>query len=80
MVLDILLQVSPGGVMENAGSTGAALVIWASTGFISTFGALSFAELGTTFPSAGEKYVYLEKMYGPFVSFLYMWMYLMMIR
>ncbi len=45
-----------------------------------SFCILYFTELGTTFPQAGEKYVYVAKTIGPFWSFLYLWGYLIFNR
>ncbi len=74
------IYISPKGVLQGGNSVGLSLVLWALGGVIGTLGALCFAELGTTFPSAGEKYAYLDKMCGPFVAFLYLWSYLFMFR
>ncbi len=74
------IYVSPKGVLQGAHSVGLSLVLWAVGGILGTLGALCFAELGTTFPAAGEKYAYLDKMCGPFVAFLYLWTYLGMFR
>ncbi len=74
------IWVSPRGVLANTQNMGLSLVLWIVGGFVATLGALSIAELGTTFPASGEKYAYLEKMFGKFVAFLYMWTYMMMFR
>ena len=55
-------------------------VVWVLCGVISTLGALTFAELGTTYPVSGSMYVYLQKMYGPFVAFQYQWEYYLLHR
>jgi len=49
------------------------ILVWVVAGFISLFGAMVFAELGTSFPETGGEYVYLEKMYGEPIAFLYGW-------
>jgi len=36
-------------------------------------GALTYAELGAMFPSAGGQYVYLKEAYGPLLGFLFGW-------
>lgn len=46
---------------------------WIIAGFVSLFGGLLFAELGSMFPETGGIYVYLRKMYGDFPAFLYGW-------
>lgn len=74
------IYVAPKGIMIGTGSAGLALILWVVCGIGATLGALCFAELGTTFPVSGEKYVYLRELYGDFPSFLYLWMYMVMFR
>ena len=57
-----------------------AIICWGLSGSLGTLGALCFAELGTTIPRSGEKYAYMQEMFGPFAAFMYLWMYLMMYR
>ena len=49
------------------------IAVWIVAGVISLFGAMVFAELGSSFPETGGGYVYLEKMYGKFIAYLYGW-------
>jgi len=49
------------------------LLVWALAGAVTIAGALSFAELSSTFPHAGGTYVYLKEAYGKVVAFLYGW-------
>jgi APA family basic amino acid/polyamine antiporter len=42
-------------------------------GVITLFGALTNAEIASMIPQTGGQYVYFERMYGPFVAFLYGW-------
>ena len=74
------IWIAPKGVAEGCGSPGLILLVWIIAGGMGVVGALCMAELGTTFPAAGEKYHYLEKMFGPFVGFMYLWMYLLFSR
>ena len=74
------IYISPKGVLLGAGSCGLSVILWGIAGTVSLFGGLSYAELGTTFPRAGEKYYYLEQMFGPFTGFIYLWTYLFVIR
>lgn len=65
--------VSPRGVLELAGSPGAALLVWTLCGLLAMLGALCFAELGTSVRSSGADYTYIGLAYGPLASFLYLW-------
>ena len=62
------------GVMaEQVGSPGLLLAVWLLAGVITLFGALTNAEISGIIPETGGQYVYFERMYGPFVAFLYGW-------
>jgi len=63
----------PSLVASNAGSEAAFLAAWAVGGLISLVGALCYAELASTFPSAGGDYHFLTRAYGKRLSFLYAW-------
>lgn len=56
--------VSPKGVLENAGSVGASIIVWVSTGFITAVGALCYAELGVSIPKSGGDYSYVKDIFG----------------
>jgi len=64
---------TPGGVVRNAGSGGAALAVWVIGGVLSLLGALTFAELGASRPASGGLYVYLKDAFGPLLAFLFGW-------
>ncbi|MFI5253742.1 MAG: APC family permease, partial [Bacteroidota bacterium] len=49
------------------------ILVWIFGGVVSLFGALSVAELGAMYPSAGGQYVYLREAFGPLWGFLYGW-------
>lgn len=62
------------GIMANAlPSGGYILLAWAVGGLLVLAGALTFAELGSTFPQAGGQYVYLREAYGHWAGFLFGW-------
>lgn len=46
---------------------------WALAGLVVLFGVLSISELGALFPQSGGPFVWLEKVYGKTISFLYGW-------
>ncbi len=49
------------------------LLAWIAAGLLSLAGALTYAELGAMFPSAGGEYVYLREAYGDFPAFMFGW-------
>src|SRR5918992_2444618 len=49
------------------------LALWALGGFVSLVGALCYAELAATYPSAGGEYHFLTRAFGPRIGFLCAW-------
>lgn len=64
---------TPGRVAQQLPTSGLIIAAWILGGFIALAGALSYAELGASFPQAGGNYVFLREAYGPLWSFLYGW-------
>ncbi|OJJ43734.1 hypothetical protein ASPZODRAFT_154254 [Penicilliopsis zonata CBS 506.65] len=64
---------SPGQVNINTGSPGASLIIWAVAGLLAWTGAASYAELGGAIPLNGGAQVYLSKIFGEMMGFLFTW-------
>ncbi|KAJ6109808.1 hypothetical protein N7486_002043 [Penicillium sp. IBT 16267x] len=64
---------SPSQVNANAGSPGAALIVWAVAGLLAWTGAASYAELGGAIPLNGGAQVYLSKIFGDLMGFLFTW-------
>ena len=60
-------------VASIAGSPGTMILAWVLGGVLSFIGALTYAELATTYPSAGGDYTFLTRAYGKNVSFLFAW-------
>jgi amino acid transporter len=64
---------TPSLVAGIAGSPTLMMTAWVSGGVLSLVGALTYAELATTYPSAGGDYTFLTRAYGKNVSFLFAW-------
>ena len=73
IVIGATIYETPPEVLKNVSGPGAALAIWALGGFLSLAGALTYAELASTYPRSGGDYVYLTRAYGPCVGFLFGW-------
>ena len=58
---------------RGLGASGWILFLWILTGFITILAALSYGELAGMMPQAGGQYVYIQRAYGKFMSFLYGW-------
>lgn len=60
---------SPQYVLAYVGSPGASLVIWALSGAVAMFAALSYTEIGTIIPESGGDFIYILRIYGPCPAF-----------
>jgi basic amino acid/polyamine antiporter, APA family len=63
----------PAEMMQAVGSASLVYLAWIVGGFLSFFGALTYAELGSVRPYAGGEYVYVRDAYGTLPAFLYGW-------
>ncbi|OJD11723.1 hypothetical protein AJ78_07560 [Emergomyces pasteurianus Ep9510] len=64
---------SPGQVSSKVGSPGASLIVWAVAGVLVWTGGASYAELGSAIPLNGGAQVYLAKIFGELMGFLFTW-------
>ncbi|XP_051901111.1 cystine/glutamate transporter [Pristis pectinata] len=72
--------ISPKGILQHTGTVGMALVMWTACGILSLFGALSYAELGTSINKSGAHYTYILEAFGPLPAFVRVWVELIIIR
>jgi APA family basic amino acid/polyamine antiporter len=63
----------PAEMMQAVGSSKLVYLAWVVGGFLSFFGALTYAELSAMKPQAGGEYIYMRDGYGPLGGFLYAW-------
>jgi APA family basic amino acid/polyamine antiporter len=63
----------PSAVAAELPSTPAILLVWGLGGLVAMCGALTFAELGGTYPHEGGWYVFLREAFGRFPAFLFAW-------
>lgn len=64
---------TPAGMAKSLGSPLWLLVVWLTMGAMALCGAWCYGELAARFPEPGGGYVYLGRVYGPGVAFLYGW-------
>jgi APA family basic amino acid/polyamine antiporter len=67
-------------MVQQVGSAGWLILIWALTGLITVVAAVSYGELSGMFPKAGGQYVYLKEAYGKLIAFLYGWSFFAVIQ
>ena len=78
-IIGVGIFYTPHAVARAVPETWAFLAMWGIGGAIALNGALTFAELGGTFPKAGGWYVFLREVFGPFVAYLFAWVVLCVI-
>ena len=63
----------PSNMVRAVGSPALVFAVWIFGGFLTLFGALSYAELAAAMPESGGEFVYLTRAYGPLFGFFYGW-------
>ena len=58
---------------RNVGSAGWMMFLWVLSGVITVMAALCYGELAGMMPKAGGQFVYIQRAFGNFTSFLYGW-------
>ncbi|KAK3370185.1 amino acid permease-domain-containing protein [Podospora didyma] len=71
---------SPSQVNVNAGSPGAAIIVWVLAGILAWTGAASYAELGGAIPLNGGPQIYLSKIFGELAGFLFTWVAVLVLK
>lgn len=64
---------APSLVAGSVPSAGWMFALWVAGGFIALVGALCYAELASTYPSAGGEYHFLARAFGRGTALLYAW-------
>ena len=71
---------APSQVNSKVGSPGAGLIVWVVAGTLAWTGAASYAELGGAIPLNGGAQVYLAKILGELVGFLFTWVAVLVLK
>jgi APA family basic amino acid/polyamine antiporter len=70
----------PGPIAQKLPTLALVLLVWITGGILSLFGSLSLGELAANYPGAGGLYIYLRRIYGKPLAFLYGWALLSLIQ
>jgi basic amino acid/polyamine antiporter, APA family len=70
----------PGPIAQKLPALSLVLLVWIAGGILSLFGSLSIGELAANYPGAGGLYIYLRRIYGKPLAFLYGWALLSLIQ
>lgn len=73
VVIGIGIFRTPSLVASNVGSEAAFMAVWVAGGLITLIGALCYAELGSTYPSAGGEYRFLTRAFGTTTGLFFAW-------
>lgn len=64
---------SLGFQLADIQNTWSIILIWSIGGVLALIGAFTYAELGTNFDESGGDYIFLSKLFHPFLGYLYAW-------
>ncbi|CAG5104241.1 Oidioi.mRNA.OKI2018_I69.chr1.g1158.t1.cds [Oikopleura dioica] len=67
------IYISPKGILEHAGTSGYAVILWILSGLVASMGALCYAEVGALIPKSGGEYPVIFEAYGPICGFTFAW-------
>lgn len=71
---------SPQFILAYVGSPGASLVIWALSGVVAMFAALSYTELGTIISESGGEFIYILRIYGSCPAFFTAFTFILVVK
>ncbi len=72
--------ITPANVAANTSSSAMMVLAWVGGGLLCLCGALSYAELATTYPHSGGEYIFLSRAYGKAMGFFFVWSRMMVIQ
>ena len=72
--------VTPAGTMAQIPHHGYVILTWVIGGLAAFCGAMTFSELGSTYPREGGVYVYIKNAFGDMAGFLYGWIILLIVN
>ena len=78
-IIGVGIFFNPSDIAALVPHTGAYMAMWIFGGCLALCGAMTFAELGATFPKTGGWYVYLREAFGRFPAFLFAWIVLFVV-
>ncbi|ESN99648.1 hypothetical protein HELRODRAFT_84043 [Helobdella robusta] len=74
------IYITPQKMLEHVKSPGLSLIYWGFGGLYTFIAAYCLTEVAIKYPVSGEKYAYMNILYGPYYAFFYIWQYLFLAR